>query len=269
MMKVAFQGEFGAFSESMALEMYNDALTLPCKSFEEVFDKVSRGKADTGVIPLENSITGRISAATNLLMESDLLLCKEGKLRIEHCLIAQRSANRGNLKRIYSHPEAISQCRRYLDRCDSEIVSWWDGAAAAKKVMEDVECAIVGNIRIASIYGLKVLERGIQDSKENFTRFGSIGTFLPRPTGNDKTTITFKVLHKGGRLHDALGPLSKANINLTRIESMPIKDRPWEYAFIADLEGHCKDKGIEKALEDMEAICSEFKVLGSYPSTDR
>ncbi|HPR42305.1 MAG TPA: prephenate dehydratase [Candidatus Methanofastidiosa archaeon] len=268
-MKVAFQGEFGAFSESMALEMYSDAITIPCKSFEEVFDMVNRGKADTGVIPLENSITGRISGSTNLLMERDLFLCKEGKLRIEHCLIAQRSSGKDSIRRIYSHPEAISQCRRYLDSCGCEVISWWDGAAAAKKVLEDAECAIVGNIRIASIYGLKVLEKGIQDSRENFTRFGAIGTFLPRPTGNDKTTIAFKVLHKGGKLHDALEPLSRANINLTRIESMPIKDKPWEYAFIADFEGHCKDKDVEGALEEMEGVCSEFKVIGSYQRTER
>jgi len=268
-MKAAFQGDFGAFSESMALEMYHDALTIPCKSFEAVFDMVSRGKVDVGIIPLENSITGRISDATKLLMERDLFLCKEGKLRIEHCLIAPRKTKKEDIERIYAHPEAISQCRRYLDDTNRELISWWDGAAAANKVKDDETSAIVGNVRIASIYGLRVLERGIQDSKENFTRFGAIGTYLPRPTGNDKTTITFKVLHKGGKLYDALGPLSRSKINMTRLESMPIKDRPWEYAFIADLEGHSEEKHVSKALTEMAEFCSEFKVLGSYPNIDR
>ncbi|MBN1785588.1 MAG: hypothetical protein JW825_01160 [Candidatus Methanofastidiosa archaeon] len=264
-MKVAFQGQFGAFSESMALEMYPDSLIIPVKSFEDVFDYVSKGKVDVGIIPLENSLTGRISATTKLLMEKDLLLCREGKLRIEHCLITARNVKREDIKRIYAHPEAIAQCKSYLDKLDSEIISWWDGAAAAKKIMDNDNCALIGNIRIASVHGLKVLELGIQDSKENYTRFGAIGSFLPRPTGNDKTTLTFKVLHKGGKLYDALGPLSKANINMTRLESMPIIDKPWEYAFIADLEGHVNDPKLSEALKEMKGFCSEFKVIGSYP----
>lgn len=268
-MRVAFQGQIGAFSESMSLDMYPSALTMPCKSFEDIFNLVEGGKVDAGVIPLENSLTGRISEPSNLLIERDVMLCKEGKLKIEHCLISGRKTSRDDIKRIYAHPQALAQCVKYLENMGCELISWWDGAAAASNIRERDDAAIIGNVRIASVYGLKVIDRGIQDSKENYTRFGAIGTFMPRPSGNDKTTITFKVLHEGGKLYDALGPLSKANINMTRLESMPIIDKPWEYAFIADMIGHCKEKHLAKALEEMEEYCSSFKIIGSYPMTTR
>ncbi|MHC1604728.1 MAG: prephenate dehydratase [Candidatus Methanofastidiosia archaeon] len=264
-MKVAFQGEKGAFSEIMALTMFDGVKTIPCKTFEQVFDLVNTDKAENGVIPIENSLTGRISDPTNLLIKSNLKVCGEGKLRIKHCLIANRNKDIKNIKQIYAHPEALAQCKQFLSNLDCELISWYDGAAAANMVKKRKNTALIGSKRIAEIYGLEILQQNIQDSRENITRFFVVSTKVMPPMGNDKTSIIFSVKHICGALFHALKPFVKADVNVTRLESMPIKDKPWEYAFLADFVGHAEEHQIKEALKELKKYCTSLKVLGSYP----
>lgn len=265
-MRVAFQGYHGAFSESMALRLFDDPETISCKSFGEVFSLVEQGEADEGVIPVENTQTGRIMEPTSLLIESSLHACREGMLSIVHCLIARDGTDIGDIERIYAHPEALSQCRGYLSSIDAEPVSWWDGAAAARGVRDDPRAALVGNEDIARLYGLRVLERGVQDSKGNMTRFFAISKHPAEPTGDDKTTIYFSARHASGALLSVLRPLADAGINLTRLESIPLPERPWEYGFLADFEGHEHDEHVARVLRTFRETTSFCKVLGSYPA---
>ncbi|HHN81647.1 MAG TPA: bifunctional chorismate mutase/prephenate dehydratase [Methanomicrobia archaeon] len=265
-MRVAFQGYHGAFSESMALRLFDGPETISCKTFGEVFALVENGGADEGVIPVENTQTGRIMEPTSLLIDSRLSACREGMLPIVHCLIARPGTGIGDIRRIYAHPEALSQCRGYLSAIDAEPISWWDGAAAAKGVRDDPHAALVGNEDIARIYGLTVLERGVQDSKGNMTRFFAISARPADPTGDDKTTIYFNARHASGALLSVLRPLADAGINLTRLESVPIPERPWEYGFLADFEGHEGDPHVARVLRTFRETTSFCKVLGSYPA---
>ncbi|MHC1598108.1 MAG: prephenate dehydratase [Candidatus Methanofastidiosia archaeon] len=265
-MKVSFQGDRGAFSESMALKLFKGAETLPHKTFKDVFDSVETGRAEYGVIPVENTQTGRIVEPTNLLISSSLKIYKEGALRIRHCLITRKDALPKDIKYVYAHPEALAQCKGFLSRMDCKPISWWDGAAAAAKVQKDKTIALIGNERIATLYDLRISKRDIQDSKENMTKFFVVSANEADASGDDKTTIIFITKHVGGALFDALKPFASANINMTRLESMPIKDRPWEYAFIVEFKGHCKDDVIISVIDNIKKHCVSLKILGSYPS---
>jgi len=264
-MNVAFQGACGAFSETMALKMYPNATTVPCESFACVLDQVKEGTSEYGILPLENSLIGRIGEATQLLIGSGLFICREGSLRIEHCLIGQKGTDMGDLKKVYGHPEALSQCRDFVRACGVDPISWWDGAGAASLVEEDPASAIVGNARIAEITSLEVIKCGIEDLSTNFTRFGSVATSMAERTGNDKTTISFRLAHEPGSLVRALGALEEESISMTRIESMPIRESPWSYAFIVDMLGHAEDRHVRRAIKSLRRLSAGLRILGSYP----
>jgi prephenate dehydratase len=264
-MKVAFQGEMGAFSEQMVQNLFPDAEAVPCKAFRGVFSAVESGEADAGVIPVENSLTGRISEPTALLASSGLKAFREGMLRITHCLIAQEGARLESLKRAYAHPEALAQCKRFASSTSLELVSWHDGAAAAGIVKDDPASALIAGERAAAVHGLRVLERGIQDSPDNVTRFLAISKAPAPPSGNDKTSIVFTVKHEPGSLVRALECFAVNGVNLTRLESSPSADKLWEYMFIADLEGHESGEDQAAALRALSRNSSSMKVLGSYP----
>jgi len=263
-MNVVFQGERGAFSEVMASMLFNNVVFIPCRTFKQVFDSVNSGRAEFGVIPVENSLTGRISEVTDLLIASDLNVCKEGMLSIIHCLIANEKVAVKDLKQIYAHPEALTQCRKFLSRLNCELISWYDGAAAAKIVKKKKSAGLIASEKVAKIYGLKILRKEIQDSKNNITRFFVISKKTTFSTGNDKTSVIFSTKHKPGTLFHALEPFVKENINLTRLESMPSKGKLWEYLFLIDFEGHKNDPEVKNALQELDKHATSVKVIGSY-----
>ncbi len=263
-MNIAYQGARGSFSELMALTWHGDATAIPCRTFDDAFALVEKGEADMAVIPLENSLTGRIGPATERLMASPLLIQREGALKIEHCLIGHPAGDLATITRIYGHPEALSQCRSYLEGCSAEIISWWDGAGAAMKVVGNPTAALVGNAQVAANNGLHILARGIQDVEGNYTRFvGMCHTDAP-PTGCDKTTISFTLPHEPGSLARALAVFERHGINLTRLSSMPVRESPWTYAFIADFRGHRTERHVQDAMHALAALCRELHIHGSY-----
>lgn len=264
-MKIAFQGERGSFSEIITNRLYNESILFPCKNFKDIFDKVNSQVVDLGVIPVENSLTGRIREPTNLLTSSSLNIINEGLLKIEHSLISESKIAIENIKEIYGHPEALIQCKEFLSTLNCKVISWYDGAGASTIIKELENSGLVASEKVAELYGLTVIKKGIQDSKENTTRFFVISKSNTSPTGNDKTSLLLSTHHKPGALFKALESIEENQINLTRLESIPVKDKPWQYMFLIDFEGHQFDPKIKNALAELEKRALSLKILGSYP----
>jgi len=267
-LKVAFQGEIGAYSEIAVYKHFTpDAQTIACKSFSDVFKSVEAGNADYGVVPIENSIEGSVNQVYDLFLEYDLKVCGEIILKIEHCLLANRNADLNSIKVVYSHPQALAQCSNFLERLGCEIIPTYDTAGGAKIVKErgTNDVAAIASERAAEIYGMKILARDISNTPDNYTRFLVISTEDSPPTGNDKTSIIFSLKHVPGSLYKALEEFALREINLTKIESRPTKRRPWEYNFYLDFEGHRNDPKCMEALKGLEKKATFIKILGSYP----
>jgi len=264
---IAFQGEHGAYSELAALRHYGSGIeTLPCKSLGDVFRRVVRGEVDAGILPAENSIEGSINQTYDLLLESTLMISAEVKLRISHCLMTLPDTDPRSVRIVYSHPQALAQCNIFLESMKAETVPTYDTAGSAKMLKERSlrDAAAIASERAAEIYGLKIVNRNIEDFPENFTRFFMVGREDAPPTGSDKTSIVFATRHVPGALHSALGELAVRGINLTKIESRPIRTIPWEYHFFADFEGHRLDRRCAEALEALRKTTTYLRVLGSY-----
>ncbi|MHA2093456.1 MAG: prephenate dehydratase [Candidatus Hodarchaeales archaeon] len=262
---MAFQGERGAFSEIISNKIFPQGTLFPCKTFKEVFNKISSQFVDIGVIPIENSYTGRINEPTHLLINSDFTIIAEGMLRVVHCLISTRGNSIKNIRKIYGHPEALIQSKGFLKTLNCEVILWYDGAGASKLVKEEGNSGLIASERVAEIYGLEIIKKAIQDSKDNITRFFVISKKNIPPTANDKTSLVFSTDHTPGSLFNALKPLAKYKINLTRVESMPSNEKPWQYQFLVDFDGHKDDSKSSLALKELEKCTSSLKVLGSYP----
>jgi len=267
-MVVAFQGEPGAYSEEAAFQLFGSFIQAkPCKSFDEVFRSVEEGETQLGIIPIENSLEGSISRSYDLLLDSKLKVRGETELRIVHCLIADPEARLDMVKKVYSHPQALGQCQAFLKQLGCELIPTYDTAGSVKMIKEQgiTDGAAIASTRAAEIYKMKILSRGIEDNQNNFTRFFLLGGQDSPPTGNDKTSIVFSVQHKPGALYEILKTLATKSINLTKIESRPRREIPWEYNFYLDFEGHHEDEEIRETLEGLERIALFLKVLGSYP----
>jgi len=267
-MLVAFQGEIGAYSEEAAFHFFGPSIQVkPCESLDDVFRVVEQGKTHFGVVPIENSLEGSISRVYDLLLDSSLRVWGETELRVIHCLIASPAARLDLVKRVYSHPQALGQCRAFLKHLDCELIPTYDTAGSVKMIKEQgiTDGAAIAGTRAAEIYGMKILAREIEDNPNNFTRFFILAKQDSPPTGNDKTSIVFSVKHKPGALYEFLKELSDRNINLTKIESRPTKQRPWEYNFYLDFDGHHEDETSREALASLEKTSLFLKVLGSYP----
>ena len=265
---IAFQGEIGAYSEEAAFQFFGAAILLkPCESLEDVFRVVERDEVQFGVVPAENSLEGSISRVYDLLLDSSLKICGEIELRIAHCLIAVSRARLDSMKKVYSHPQALGQCKNFLHHLGCELVPAYDTAGSVKMIKEmgTPDKGAVASARAAEIYGMKVLAREIEDNPNNFTRFFILAKHDSPPSGNDKTSIVFSVKHKPGALYQSLKELASRKINLTKIESRPTRQKPWEYNFYLDFEGHREDKLFQEALESLENTSLFVKVLGSYP----
>ena len=271
-LRVGFLGPEGTFSHQAALCMFGHSVSFyPLDSIEEVFSSVEKGLCHQGVVPIENSYEGSVNTTLDMLYKYDLKINGEVLIRIRHNLMAKtRDINR--IKKIYSHPMAIAQCKLWLkaNMGGVSIHETQSTALGAKVASEQEEVAVIGNRLLAEIYGLNILKEGIEDTPDNITRFLAIGKDpVLCPTGRDKTSILFFLRDKPGALFKALEALAKKKINMTRIESRPMKTKRWEYLFYVDMEGHEKDPSINEALSEMEDACVLLKRLGSYPAADK
>lgn len=266
--KVAFQGERGAYSELAVIQYFTNSTPIPARSFQEVIETLLSGLSDYAVVPIENSIEGSVNEVYDLLLQSDLFVIGETYQRIHHCLIAIKGTDRGSLKEVYSHPQALAQCRHYLNEKKLDPVPVYDTAGAVKmiKLGQNKSAAAIASKRAAEIYGMEILDVGIEDSKNNFTRFYILSRDPTdtKPSGNDGTSIIFSVKHAPGSLVNILSEFARREINLTKIESRPTKKTPWEYNFFTDFEGHVLDARIRDVLRVIEPKTAFVKILGSY-----
>ncbi|MEM0381581.1 MAG: prephenate dehydratase [Nitrososphaerota archaeon] len=268
-MKVAFQGERGAYSEEAVIRYFGEeAEPQPRKTISAVFMSVEAGEVDAGVVPVENSIEGSVGESYDALLTTSLKVIGEINLRIIHCLIGLPGARIESLRKVVSHPQALAQCRAYIASLGLEPVSHYDTAAAVRLLKEtgDETVAAIASARAAEIYGMEILARGIEDYGRNYTRFLVIGRSEPPRAEKEKTSIIFSLPHKPGALYEALGAFAKRGINLTKIESRPTRARPWQYNFYVDFEGHIGDDRVRDALSELATRSILLKVLGSYPA---
>ncbi|MEM1540226.1 MAG: prephenate dehydratase [Candidatus Bathyarchaeia archaeon] len=268
LLKVAFQGEIGAYSEMAVYKRFGAKVqTIPCKSFQEVFSKVDSRLVDYGVLPIENSIEGSVNQVYDLLLTHNLMICGEIVVKIEHCLIGNPNSDLSHIKRVYSHPQALAQCSDFLERLKCEVIPAYDTAGSVKIVKERglTNEAAIASEKAAEIYGMKILARDISNYPDNYTRFVILSGIDAPPSGNDKTSIIFSVKHAPGALYEALGVFAKRGINLTKIESRPTREKPWEYIFYLDFEGHRIETRCADALKELQEKTLFVKVLGSFP----
>lgn len=264
--RVAFQGEPGAYGEIAALDYFPKAKLLPAKSFQTVFEILESGKADFAVVPIENSIEGSINETYDLLLKTSMVVYGEIYQRIRHCLIANPGTSNSEITAAYSHPQALAQCRAYLQKKGLEPIPTYDTAGAVKLVKQEkmMQAAAIASKRAANLYGMRILEESIEDKKNNYTRFLILSKAQSKPTGHDGTSIIFSVRHTPGALYDILKEFAKRRINLTKIESRPTKEVPWEYNFYVDFEGHSHDKEIRELINAVKKKTLFIKILGSY-----
>ncbi|MBD3206082.1 prephenate dehydratase [Candidatus Bathyarchaeota archaeon] len=267
-MRVAYQGEPGAYSEEAIIKHWGDeAQPVPLPYLQDVFAKVEQGGLDLGLVPVENTIQGSIHLTYDLLLDSELTIQGETILRINHSLIVNPGTKLEEIKRVFSHPQAIGQSRDFIEKYDLESVSTYDTAGSVKmiKEMELRDAAAIASRRAAEVYSMEILAEGIETHQENYTRFLIIGKGKTKPTGRDKTTLSFITEHKPGSLLKALHTISDQGINLLKIESRPLIGKPWEYIFYVEFEGHEEDLRVKKSLDDLENVTTSIKKLGSYP----
>ena len=267
-MKVAYQGEAGAYSEMAVYKFFGSkADPLPCKDFRDVFESVKNGVVPAGVIPIENSIEGSVNQNYDLFLTYDLKVSGEVAVKLAHVLIANHKAKIENIKTVYSHPQALAQCRAYLEKHNWEIIPAYDTAGSVKLIKEKglLDAAAIASEKAADLNDMKILARNISDNLTNYTRFLVLSHEDAAPTGDDKTSIIFSTKHEPGALYHALGEFASRNINLTRIESRPTKKTAWQYNFYVDFEGHRTEKRCTEALQAIEKYVTFVKILGSYP----
>ncbi len=266
-MKVAFLGPQATFTHVAGMQQFGlSAQLVPQKSISAVFDEVARGRAHYGVVPVENSNEGIVSHTLDMFMESDLKVNAEILLEVSHDLLS-RTGKLEDVRKIISHPQALAQCRKWLEENLAELpqVDVASTALAAQLAAEDDSAAAIASEMAANLYGLKVVKQKIADNPSNFTRFLIIGRQMPGRSGHDKTSIMFSVKDEPGILYRMLEPFSKRQLNLTKIESRPLKSKAWEYIFFLDVIGHIVDPGVKEAIEELHQYCQFVKVLGSYP----
>ncbi|MFC1931138.1 prephenate dehydratase [Chloroflexota bacterium] len=269
--EVAFQGEVGAYSEEAVFQFFGPSIQIkPRESLEEVFKAVEEG-VQFGVVPVENSLEGSISRAYDLMLDSNLRVCGEIELRVIHCLIASPRAGLDTIKKVYSHPQALAQCRNFLKHLNCELIPTYDTAGSVKMIKEKElsDSAAIASARAAEIYGMKVIAQEIEDNPNNYTRFFILAKEDSPPSGNDKTSIVFSTKDRPGALYKSLGEFTRRNVNLTKLESRPTRQKAWQYNFYLDFEGHREDKPAREALENLEATSIFVKVLGSYPKAKK
>ena len=272
-MKIAIQGEPGSFSHEAARKLVAGAEIVPCTLSADVFAALDGGSADAAVIPIENSLAGSVLEHFDLLLKHDVKVVRETLLHIRHNLIAIAGASLGEIDRVFSHPVALAQCRRFLaDHPRMEAFAFYDTAGSVKQLVEsrDRHAAAIASEAAAAYYGAEILAGGIEDSPENYTRF-----FLVRRSGDvqsdpesSKMSIAFTVENRPGSLVAALSALSAQGTNLTKIESRPVHGKPWEYIFYVDCQIGSREEGTH-ALEALGAHCGMVRELGRYREAEK
>jgi len=266
-MKVAFFGPKATFTHQAAMQQFGlSAELVPQKSIPAVFEEVEKGRAQYGVVPVENSTEGMVSHTLDMFMESDLKINAEVLLEIHHYLLS-RTGRFEDIRKICSHLQPIAQCRNWLAEHlpNVPVVDVASTAVAAQIVSEDYTAAAIASESAASMYDLKIVRERIEDQVNNFTRFLIIARKLAEKSGDDKTSLMFSVKDEVGILYRMLEPFAKRGINLSKIESRPLKKKAWEYIFFLDLMGHISDPAIAEAVQELKQCCQFVKILGSYP----
>ena len=266
-MNVAFQGEPGAYSEQAVFDYFGNAETQPCESFELVFDSVVSDSSEFGLIPIENSLAGSIHQNYDLLLRHDLHIVGEYLLRVQHCLIALPGVKKEDIKKAISHPQALGQCAAYLRERHIKPEQGYDTAGSVKLLKESGarDTAAIASRRAAEIYQMQILEEGIEDNAENYTRFLAISKIAMKPEGDAKTSIVFTLKNQPGALFKALSVFALRDIDLTKIESRPLQGTPWDYLFYIDFIGATHEETTRKALDHLNEYALTLRVLGSYP----
>jgi prephenate dehydratase len=268
-MRIAYQGEPGAFSEAAARRVDTGAELLPCRSFEDVFDLVDSEPSSYGILPIENTIGGSIHRNFDLLLEHQLPIIGEIELPVVHHLLALPGSTLERVRRIYSHPQALAQCDRFLRTLSGvEVIATYDTAGSAKLIAEQgmQDAAAIASARAAEVFGLTALVSSIQDYEHNVTRFLIIGRRPLSASPADKTSVVFTLTNEPGALFKALSVFALRGIDLTKLESRPFPGRKWEYLFYVDLAAAHDDVKCTRALAHLGEFAPMLRVLGSYPS---
>ena len=264
---VAIQGERGAFSHQAALLLMPHAEVLACQTSADVFDAIDSARAGCAVIPVENTLAGPVGEHLDLLLERDVFIQRELRLRIEHNLIAAPGTRPRDIRVVLSHPVALDQCRNFFRRRRSiKPMAFYDTAGSVKHVVANRlrDTAAIASRQAAEEYGGKILQRGLEDTKQNFTRFFLVGKKKKVAANADKTSLVFSLKSTSGALFKALSVFALRDLDLSKIESRPVRGKPWEYMFYVDvLSGD--DQPMREALHHLQEVAGLVKVLGIYP----
>ncbi|HSB46757.1 MAG TPA: prephenate dehydratase [Candidatus Bilamarchaeum sp.] len=267
---IGFQGEHGAYSEVAVRSYDKSAVPIPCPEFIDVFEGVGKGQLDCGIVPVENSLEGAVTQVNDLLVDTDLRIAGEVRVPVHHCLLALPETDYRDIKVVYSHPQALAQCRGFVSRNKLEPRPYYDTAGAAMMLSAErpKAAAAIASRLCADIYDLEVLKENIEDHESNTTRFVVLTREKAAGNGN-KCSIIFSTAHRAGALYNALKVFSDAGINLTRIESRPIRKDPGKFAFLLDFQGSDTDPKVKAALEEMKKETAMFKFLGCYMEAEK
>jgi len=264
---VAYLGPPATFTHLAALGKFGEsAKYLPVSGIKEVFDEVERGRAIYGVVPIENSTEGVVNYTLDMFVDSNLLIYGEVMQEVSHHLMSKAEGLEG-IKKIYSHPHALAQCRNWLDTHvpNVPVAETPSTSRAAELCAKEPTAAAIASELAATMYGLQILRARIEDNINNFTRFLVLCKHASDPTGKDKTSVMLSVKDKAGALYDLLRPFASNGISMTKIESRPSRRKAWEYIFFVDVEGHANDDRVRRTLEEIKGRCLFLKILGSYP----
>ena len=266
-LKIAYLGPEATFTHLASLSKFGSSVEyVPCVSISEVFSEVEKKRADYGVVPIENSTEGAVTHTFDMFIDSDLKICSEIVSEISHTLMSNSTMN--NIRRIYSKVEVFGQCRMWLEAHlpRVELVETASTTFAAKRAAQEDGAAAIASNLAATLYNLRALAEGIEDSSHNRTRFLVISRQIPRPSGQDKTSLLVSIKDRVGALYSLLEPIRSHQLNMTKIESRPSKKKAWDYYFFIDIEGHMENPKVKETISEIEEHVRFLKILGSYPS---
>jgi len=266
MKRVSFQGERGAYSEAASVSFFgNEVDTIPCSTFADALKNTENGTSDYSVLPVENSLEGSVGESNDLLLSTKLNVIGEIYYRIHHCLIGTGSIE--DIDTVYSHPQALGQCRQFIQENSLKTIPSYDTAGSVKiiKDLNKDSIACIASRNAAEIFDVAVIQEGIENNTNNYTRFLVFSKEKNDKTENSKTSIIFSVKHEAGALYQIIKEFHQYKINLTKIESRPNKNTLWEYNFYVDFEGHQDDSAIKDVLQKLRDNTTFLKILGSYP----
>ncbi|MDE3066056.1 MAG: prephenate dehydratase [Verrucomicrobiota bacterium] len=268
-MTIAYLGPEATFTHQAAIRKFGASLRYASqKTIADVFTEVSKGRADYGVVPVENSTEGVVTHTLDMFVDSDLKIVSQIVLPVQQCLLS--NTPRPKILKLYAHPQSLAQCRGWIQNHlpRAEIIETSSNARSAELAARERDAAAVAGVLAAEKYGLEILEQDIQDNAANATRFLVLGRQCSPPTGDDRTSLMISVHDKVGALHEAIAAFRRYRINMTKIESRPSKRKAWEYFFFIDCQGHARDAKVARAIQLLGAHCNFVKVLGSYPNAD-